>query len=636
MPTIPDHTLEDIRERVDMVELIGRHVGLKRSGKQFKGLCPFHREKTPSFYVDPNRKSYKCFGCGEWGDAIDFLRKVEGKGFVEAVRTLAGMTGVALPRQDERQVAQARERETQRDRAYTLNALAERTYREILSTAQEGAAGREYLAERGISEDTAELFKLGYAPAPTEAGWDRLAREIQAAKLPVELAEQLGLVARSERTGNLYDRFRGRLMFPIALPGGAVIGFSGRVVPRFAVDDNGEKAPKYVNSPESLLYKKSRSLFGLDIATAQIRTKRRVILVEGNVDVVMMHQRGYGETVAPLGTALTAEQCELLARFADIAILCFDGDRAGAKAMRAALPVLLDAGIEPRVVPLAEGEDPDSADPATLAARLERPVPGLEWFMRRMVAAGATESIDAQSRAVRALVPLLKRVRGRDVRGDYAVLAANLLNVPTRRIWSAIERGAGGPPGDAGGSPGPNAREGRGNRTNSDFHPPSSVPHSAPMRPQPLPRGQLAVTALLIDRPEVARVAERAGALDKVQDARLAPILRRVIEAALGGESQPSEGALLDLTEADPRLHRFLHQRVFAGSYLDADDPQALLDQALMQCGREAIEAEIARIETESVHARQLGDEELLRKLQLEKVQLRKQQAELRQQQIRA
>lgn len=609
MAQIPDHVLAELKERVDIVAVIEKHVGLKRAGKHFKGLCPFHQEKTPSFYVDPHRRSYKCFGCGEWGDAIDFVRKVEGKSFPEAVRTLAVGAGVRLPEQSSADVARAEAAQGKRDAAYALNRLAAEVYRDILLTGDDGARGRAYQQTRGIDAQTAERFRLGYAPAPTEAGWDRLAREIAAHKLDMNLAIELGLVARSERTQKIFDRFRGRLMFPIISSGGAVIGFSGRVLPDFERDADGETAPKYINSPESMLYKKSKSVFGLHAAVQAIRAKKRVVLVEGNVDVVSMHQRGYTETVAPLGTALTGAQCERLARFAQQAVLCFDGDRAGANAMRVALPLLLDAGLEVRVAALPDGEDPDSIDADRLAGLLERPTPGLEWFMRRMVAAGATESIEAKARALRALVPLLRKIKQRDARGDYAVLAANLLEIPVRRIWGALE-GSGG-----GNSPFDRSQGG------------PFVPDSAPMRAQALPRAQAALTALVVDRPEVARVAERSGALEHVSDPRLQPILRRVIEAALEGEAQPSEGELLELV--DHSLHRQLHETIFSGTYLDASDPQALLDQTLQLCDREALDAEIARLDAESRRARQSGDTEAVRDIQQRKLLIRRRQQEL-------
>lgn len=567
MAGIPDETIERIREETDIVELIGAHVGLKRSGKQFKGLCPFHDEKSPSFYVDPVRRSYKCFGCGEWGDAFKFLQKAEGVGFLSAVRSLGARVGVALPDQSTGDVRRAEQREREREQAYRINAVAAEVYRKLLLDEPVGEAGRRYQDERRIDAVTSESFRVGYAPAPEEAGWDTLVRELQSRKLSLEVAETLGLVARSPRNGSYYDRFRGRLMFPILQPGGRVIGFSGRVLPAFAETDDGQKAPKYVNSPESLLYKKSKTLFGLHAAGQRMRERERGILVEGQIDVVAMHQRGYVEAVAPLGTALTKQQCDLLVRFTDTVVLCFDGDQAGAKAAYAALPVLLELGIDVRIAALDPGEDPDSTEPERLQSLLEHPRPAILWFVDRMIRKGALRSPEAKGKALDALIPLLRHVRRASAREYYADQAAQMLKVPVARIHQSI----GG--------------EGR-------SHFPADMPHSPPMRPvKPLPSGQASVAALLVDRPELARMAEREGVLDAVTDVRLHLIVRHTIEAAKNGDPRPSAGELLELVEPAerPELHRLFGSDDNVPSFSDEEDPKAALDEALALCERESL-----------------------------------------------
>ncbi len=642
MAAIPDHILEQIRAQTDIVEVVGRHVGLKKSGKQWKGLCPFHEERSPSFYVDPVRRHYKCFGCGAWGDAFDFLQKIEGVGFMAAVRSLGARVGVALPDQDPGDMARAEQREREREVAYQINAAAADFYRDLLLHRDQGAAGRAYQTERQIADETSETFKIGYAPAPAEAGWDLLVRHLQQSNLPLPAAEQLGLIVRSPRGNGWYDRFRGRLMFPIIQPGGRVLGFSGRILPQFAAESEGDpnkevqKAPKYVNSPESSLYKKARTLFGLHAAGNPMRERERAILVEGQIDVVAMHGRGFSETVASLGTALTKQQCELLARFTDRVVLCYDGDRAGVKASYAAMPVLLEQGMDVRIAPLEPGEDPDSADPERLANLLRRPGSALEWLMKRMVDKGARQSIDAKARALRALVPLLRCVRGRDARGDYANLAADMLEIPARRVWAAVESG----PSNADMGPGPDHGEHagsgpsrsrppeheRGNSAQvSQFSP--GMPHSATMRLQPLPSGQASVTALLVDRPELARVAEREGILDRVTDQRLRPIVERVLRAALEGDAMPSEGELLDLV--DPGQHRMLHDRVFGHAYLEVDDPHAALEQGLVLCERDQLEIEVRMLEQQIASAQRRGDQDALHQLVAQRMTARRRQTEL-------
>ena len=600
---IPEDKLQELRERVRIEEVIGKYVELRPSGRQFKALCPFHQERTPSFYVHPERRSFKCFGCGVYGDAIEFVSKVEGISFIETVQRLADQFGVSLPSSGS---SPRRQEETaEREQALKINDLAAKLYRRILLDTKSsiGDLGREYVRSRQIADDTSEAFRVGYAPAPAEAGWDTLVREIERAGLSLELAEKIGLVGRSERTGKHFDKLRGRLVFPIVRPGGSVIGFSARILPAHEQPaPDGSPPPKYVNSPESVVFKKSKTLFGLQLAGQAMRRAGRAILVEGNVDVLAMHQRDHPETVAPLGTALTPDQCQLLRRFTEKVVICFDGDRAGAKAARAAIPMLLEADLEARVVQLEPGADPDSTPAEQLDNLLRRPEPALEWFMRRMVAAGAKESIESRARALRAVVPLLRRVKGRDARGDYAVLASNLLEIPVRRIWNAMEGVSSQEPGE----PDRSRRRAR-------------LP--------PLPTGQADLVALLVDKPLIAERAQEMGALDHVQDRRLRPIAERVVEAALAGEPQPGVGELLELVE--PRAQRQVFDQIFSGRFADVERPEALLGVAIKRCQISFIDRQIAELDASSSEARRRGDQDALREHQLAKVELRRRQADL-------
>ena len=612
MAGIPEEKLQELRDRIDIVDLVGRYVGLKRSGKNFAACCPFHSERTPSFFVNPERRSFKCFGCGVWGDGLDFVMRMEGKSFIESARQLAQLFGVQLPAGLKDTTTSAQQ--TERDEAYAINRAAAELYREILLTGEEGQLGRLYQEARRITPETAEAFQLGYSPAPAEAGWDRLTRHLKLKGFSLPLAEKLGLVARSERTDNFYDKFRGRLMFPIIQPGGAVIAFSGRVLPEYAQDQEGREAPKYMNSPESLLYTKGKTLFGLHLAGQNMRRAGRAILVEGNVDVVTLHQRGYRETVAPLGTALTAGQVALLGRFAESVVLCFDGDTAGKKAARAAIPLLLDAGIDARIVALDGGVDPDTADPARLAALLEQPGSALEWLMRAMVAAGARDSIDAQDRALGALAPLLAKVKRDGARELYIDRAAKLLGLPPGRISSALQgsREAPRPP------PAPAAG-------------PSPTPQrSSPARPLPeLPRSQVALAALLVDNPHLATLAEQAKVQDYVTDPRLAPIVRAVIEAAFAGE-RPGEGELLELV--DVAAHRQVHDCVFTGLYREVEHPQQELEGRIYDCQRDVLKQRRLDIAAQITQDIERGEQQQARELSLLRHDLNRQLAELERQ----
>ena len=609
--SIPDDKLQEVRDRIDIVDLVGRYVGLRRAGKNWSACCPFHDERTPSFYVNPERRSYKCFGCGVYGDGIDFVMRIEGKSFLEATRRLAEIYGVRLPQLSGARAEKIAEEQAERDQAYAICKVAAEHYRETLLRRPEGAAGRSYQLERRIGAEVAETFQLGYAPAPSEAGWDHLARALAAHQLSLPLAEKLGLCGRSERTGQYYDRFRGRLIFPIIQPGGAVIAFSGRILPLHAqAQEDGREPPKYINSAESLLYTKGKTLFGLHAAAPAIRQRGQAILVEGNVDVVAMHQKGFAHAVAPLGTALTASQLQLLRRFTETVVVCFDGDKAGRKAALEATSLLLDAAMEPRIALLGEGEDPDVVPQERLEGLFERPPPAIRWLLERMVARGAAESFEAQEKALDALAPLLAKVQRESTRDLYIDLAAKLLRIQVRRISSRVR----------GDRPEPRPQ-----------HPAPPVRSSAPTPPSrslPLPPGQAELCALLVDNPHLAAVAEREGALEELSDPRLRHLAEAVVAAARAGEN-PGEGDLL--APFEPADQRLLHDKVFAGLYRGVElDLVGALTELLAVLRRERIQRAIHAQDSKIQAARQTGDLARLRTLTQERVALCRQLADFK------
>lgn len=614
MAAIPDDKFQEVRDRVDIVDLVGRYVELRRSGRNYVGLCPFHQEKSPSFNVNPAIKGYKCFGCGAGGDAIRFVMELEGKGFIEAVRKLAELYGVTLPARTGPAGAEGPDH-NERDEAYLLMRTAAELYRSILLESPEGAAGREYLQARGVTPEAAAAFGLGYAPAPAEAGWDRLARVVQGKGMSVPLALKLGLCKASERRGSAYDAFRGRLMFPVVQPGGEVIAFSGRIVPPHDVVADGPPAPKYVNSSESFLFHKSKSLYGLAVARPAIRDKGRAILVEGNLDVVKLHQQGHRETVAPLGTAFTEDQARLLSRFTSQVVMCFDGDKAGREAARKALPILLEHDLDVRIVTLPDGEDPDSLGAERFANLLADARSALEVAMIRL-AAWAGSSPDARARALDRAVDLIRKVRRPSARAFYAESAASLFGVPFERLAKALERD----PREASGRPVAPVQV-------------SSAAAKGQTSLPPLPAAQAELTMLLVDVPHLATLAERSGALEHVDDVRLRPILETVIASA-------KEGRALTLPEllerVDPEAQPQLLEQVLAGKYRVGDDdaglvsPQAVLHDLLHRCQMEAIDVEVQRREQEFRHARQSGDLDRQRESQLAIMALRREKDALR------
>ncbi|HRC59003.1 MAG TPA: DNA primase, partial [Kofleriaceae bacterium] len=293
---IPEEVIAEIRSRVDIVAVIGQHVGLRKAGRNWKGLCPFHGEKSPSFNVAPDKGFFYCFGCHKKGDVFTFVMELEGKSFTEAAEQLAARAGISVPRLDE----SPEQRRARGERAAMLEVCkaAAEIFRENLRDRQRGVPARAYLESRGVGDAISERFMLGYGVTD----WHSMADALRARKIDLELALKLGLLARQPRAGGYYDRFRDRLVCPVVVPGGDVVGFSARILPSQAPstpDPRGEP-PKYINSPESLVYKKSKLLFGLAQARDGMAAKGRAVLVEGNFDVISLHQAGITEAVAPL------------------------------------------------------------------------------------------------------------------------------------------------------------------------------------------------------------------------------------------------------------------------------------------------------------------------------------------------
>jgi DNA primase len=331
---------EEIRNAADIVQVIGEHVQLKRAGANFTGLCPFHSEKTPSFTVFPQTQSFHCFGCGESGDVFAFLMKQQHLSFPEAMRELAARYSVELPSP---QLTAADHRLAL---LHQINAAAARLFHEHLTGSPDAEAARQYLARRKVPQDLIARYQLGYAPDE----WDFLSSRLK--QFPADAVEQVGLIGRRKHGNGLYDRFRNRLMVSVTDANGAVCGFTGRVL------DGGQ--PKHLNSPESPVFSKGRLLFGLHQHGQAIRQSNRAVIVEGAFDLLLLAAHGISNTVAPLGTALTAEQVRKLHGYCSEAVLLFDGDEAGMKAARRAVPLFLAERMEGRAALLPAGHDPDS------------------------------------------------------------------------------------------------------------------------------------------------------------------------------------------------------------------------------------------------------------------------------------
>jgi DNA primase len=332
---------ERVRDATDIVQLIGERVALRRAGRSYKGLCPFHTEKTPSFTVTPDRQMWHCFGCSKGGDVFAFVMERDKLTFPEALRALADRAGIELPQQE------GGARNDAFDKLYQANALARDFYRASLGS-EPAVKARAYIAARGFEEPWLTRFEIGWAPE----GWDGLSKSL-GKLLPAAVLEEAGLVVRRGDGSGHYDRFRNRVLFPVATGAGKTAGFTGR-----AIAEGDE--PKYLNSPETPVFRKGRLLYGLTQARAGIRDQGEAIVSEGNLDVVRLHACGFGNAVATCGTALTSDQAKLLARLRVKVLLLYDGDDAGVRAADRGLDALLEAGVEVKVLLLPRGEDPDS------------------------------------------------------------------------------------------------------------------------------------------------------------------------------------------------------------------------------------------------------------------------------------
>ncbi|VXD12271.1 DNA primase [Marinoscillum sp. 108] len=341
-------TIDEIKNRMDIVDVVGDYLTLKRSGSSYKALSPFTNEKTASFYVVPSKGIFKDFSSGKGGDCITFVMEVDGLSYLEALKYLAKKYGVEII--EEEQSDEAQEAQNKRDSLYILLNFAKESFQELLWESEEGKSiGLSYFKERGFTDESIKDFELGY----TLSEWDHLLKAATAKGYRQELLEEAGLIVVKEE-GKVYDRFRNRVIFPIHNVSGKVVAFGARMLGK------DKKQPKYINSPETELYNKSRILYGLFQAKQDIRKEDNVYLVEGYTDVISMHQTGIKNVVSSSGTALTEEQIKLLKRYTENVTVIFDGDAAGIKASIRGIDMLLEGGLNVRAVALPEGEDPDS------------------------------------------------------------------------------------------------------------------------------------------------------------------------------------------------------------------------------------------------------------------------------------
>jgi DNA primase len=448
-----EDAIRQIRERLDLVEVIGQYATLKKTGRTYSGISPFRSERTPSFHVWPETQTWRDFGSNEGGDLFTFIMKIENLDFKDALTLLAERAGVTLSRTPEKKTAS--EEEERRERLFALNEAAALFYQNLLRVHPQGQPGRAYLAKRGISAEIAEEFQLGYAPDE----WETLTRYLGGRGHNLDDALAIGLLSQREGGKGPYDRFRGRFIFPIRDRQGKVVGFGGRAL-------RDDQQPKYLNTPQTTLFDKSHLLYAIDRAADAIRKQQEVVIVEGYVDALTAHQFGYRNVVATMGTALTEQQVGLVKKLTPRIVLALDADAAGQLAMLRAVDTLRSAlgddadfevdarglvrsqrrlSVQINVLSVPSGKDPDEfirTDPAAWPPLIAAAEPLLDYIIHSVIAAGDTTSGRGKTTIINQIAPLIPELADRVERGVYVSLLARQLGLSEQSIESALRQSA--------------------------------------------------------------------------------------------------------------------------------------------------------------------------------------------------
>ncbi len=623
---IPEDKVEEVKAATDIVDVVSDYVRLKKAGSNFKGLCPFHNEKTPSFNVNPSMGIFKCFGCGEGGDAFSFLMKVEGLGFTETVRMLAEQAGIELPAEGD-----GDPHADQKESALHALRFAARWYYEQLTRTDAGRQrGLGYFESRGLSPETIKTFGLGFAPD----AWDGLLKAAEAAQIKPETLDAAGLVLPNKNGDGMHDRFRERAMFPILSHVGKVLGFGGRVLPDSKPATGDYTPPKYINSPETRVYSKGRVLYGLFQGKQAIRREEEAILVEGYTDVTALYQAGVENVVASSGTALTPDQVKALGRYAKRVLLLYDADSAGAAAALRGIDLILREGLAAYVVSLPEGADPDSfvqqfgGEAFRNYLQKER-----QSFVHFQVAAarraGTLATPEGQAEAARAILDSVAQIPDTVAQDGYIRLAAEQLGVPDihlRAQFRDLVKGGGVRPAHPRPAPPPPEDE--------DAAPPP-VPFQ--MRPE---EGALVRLMLEHGRPMVEHVLGRMG-LDEFSDGPVRQTVQHILEQYQGGGvdreafvggafgpavQQIATGVLVDrhaVSENWKRLAGITVPELNGEPYESAASAMTLLKL-------DRVEEAIARVMRQTYAAEQAGEELTALQREMQELQQLKGQIERR------
>jgi DNA primase len=593
----PQTFIDDLKRHADIVRVVQDYVSLKKKGANWMACCPFHKEKTASFSVSPAKEIFYCFGCHKGGNVFNFVMEMERIAFPEAIKIVAEKTGVPLPKQIDDSRFEARKRES--DQVIDLNQWALVWWEDQLkSKATAARAARDYLAQRGISEETRAAFRLGFAPD----SWDALSTHLRQKGATQEQIEKSGLVVKKDEGGS-YDRFRGRLMFPVIDAQGRAIAFGGRTL-----DPEGE--PKYLNSPETAAYTKGRHLYGLNLTRDEIRRQGFAILVEGYLDLIVPYQIGVRNVVASLGTALTPEQAKLIARFARKVVVNYDGDRAGVQAAKRAIETILAEDLEVKVLVLPDNADPDDFIRKYGAAEYQKrrgeAQPHIQFVIDQAVRDRNLHSPADKAAAVEEALPFVRAVRSRIQKREYFDITMDALRVQPeqrRELWQRIRSGAS--------TDGASVQE--------------LVRRSPTSRPTVAEEKLL---ELLLANPELRKIVLPRLQTADYENLALAPIFRALV--SLDKEDKEVGFDSLSAATADtPQAEELLARLMMTDTTESFDESLTAADSCLNALRLTKLDRDIDELGSELGEAERAGDSEKLNRLAMEQLDLKKRRGAL-------
>ena len=583
---LSEEKVSEIRDRSSILEVVSDYVTLKKTGKNYKGLCPFHAEKTPSFMVNEEKQIFHCFGCGEGGDAFTFLMKAGHFSFPQAVEELAKRYGVKLP---SRELSPAQKKEiAEREALFQINQIASDYFHDLLTQRREGEEGRKYLSQRGINQEIIGEHRLGYSTD----GWNGLVQHLQGKKVSLELAWKLGLIFPKKKEG-WYDAFRRRVLFPIFDLHQRIVGFGGRVIR--------EGQPKYLNSPESSIYHKGEILYGLPVAKRYAAEKDSVIIVEGYFDLLTLHQCGLKHSVATLGTALTPQHIRTLKRYTNNLITVFDADPAGIQATLRSLPLFLEEEVAGKTIVLPKGEDPDGflrkGNLEDFGKRMELAVSLIDFFFERLMKTHDVKSVDGKVKIAKEGVALLGKIPDKIRRDFYTRVLAERLDVKESFLYEILHS-----------SPKQPFKAGR------DLGKPSTE--------RSFPKAEEMVVHLMVQHPEIIPAISKEGVLKEFES----PILQKIAEALeelyqrRGGFNLPQA-----LAHFDEDLKGRLSEFAFQGDGLEEGDRGKILEDCIQKIREKRVKKEKGELQKRIKEADKQPEDKGLNPLLKQKLELARQ-----------